>query len=159
MDREIKFRGKRIDNGEWAYGDYERIHTAHGNGIAIRKNPGHVNDGYIDLIPDEVDPSTVGQYTGLHDKNGKEIYEGDIMRSSNGCTSVVKIGEFMPTVLETFFKDFGMLGKITGTYLDCISPNICHGDDYFISNGNIAEVVGNVYDSPELNSQKQKVEE
>lgn len=73
MNRTIKFRGKRLDNGEWVYGDLEynrakniaRIHT-------------YDEDGEY-LIQHSVDPATVGQFTGLLDKNGKEIYEGDIL--------------------------------------------------------------------------------
>lgn len=68
MNREIKFRGQRSDNGQWVYGSLV-YYSKNSLAIFTLKNGGH--DVNI------VKPETVGQFTGLYDKNGKEIYEGD----------------------------------------------------------------------------------
>ena len=119
--RKILFRGKRVDNCEWAYGYYTvcRVTEDH---VIESKECNHV-----------VIPGTVGQYTGLNDKNGKRIFEGDIVmkRTYHGKKPMKVVFSF-----GCFHCGFGG-GSSTPSH------------PYTLYDGQI-EVIGNIYDNPEL---------
>ena len=105
--REILFRGKRLCNGEWAYGFLVKMFGAY-----------HIIDKDDENTAYEVIPETVGQYTGMTDKNGKRIFEGDVISFHNGIPNVV-IFENCGFVLQntensaSFQRQFEVIGNIT----------------------------------------------
>ena len=128
--RDILFRAKRWDNGEWVEGDL--IKNLWGN-FAIRPREIHNRDSYLD------DPSivlgTVGQYTGLNDKNGKKIFEGDIVTFDSGISHKY-IGVI--TYDRVFFV------------ITVVGINGVMRDLSFMISEEKVEVIGNVHDNPEL---------
>lgn len=144
MNREILFRGKRVDNGEWIYGDL-LTPTDIMDVWEISENTG-MGDRY------EIDPETVGQFTGLTDKNGTKIFEGDIVctRYSDGkicCSGDVQFcyGVYGAEWIEQK-KNKGMVGGWGQLH------NLRRFDDDIINN---IEVIGNIYDNPELLEKKE----
>lgn len=119
--REIIFRGKRLDNGEWVEGFYNHIPNGR-FGMDEHLIQTIKENGKIGMLYD-VDPSTVGQYTGLNDKNGKKIFEGDILSLRTGRPHVVRFknGAF---ILEDSAIPMSFAIKF--------------------------ETIGNIYDNPEL---------
>ncbi|EAC9068145.1 hypothetical protein KIX38_000789 [Listeria monocytogenes] len=91
--REIEFRGKRIDNGEWVYGNLMQFEDS-ATFIFADERKGASTLTYAHFIINNmhaIDEKTLGQYTGLKDKNGKKIFEGDIgWDEHNECYGIVK---------------------------------------------------------------------
>lgn len=116
--REILFRGKRVDNGTWAYGDLLHCDDER----EINSESHGENGGYII-------PETVGQYTGLTDKNGTRIFEGDIVDIiPEDESSVIKWDDDSArfVIINSCERDF---------------------DNYW---GHELEIIGNIHDNPEL---------
>ena len=119
--RDILFRGKRTDNGEWVYGLLCRVGDTYAN--IVEKST---------EVMCTVLTNTIGQCTGVTDKNGNEIFEGDIVKTSHGgSTYYAKIewddGSFWVTNHDIQMPSY--ISEVSKTYL---------------------EVIGNIHDNPEL---------
>lgn len=134
--REILFRGKRTDNGEWVLGLLARYNSNF-------ETANMVNELGI-LIP--VLSSTVGQYTGLTDKNGKKVFEGDILKFTDVKYEYEWIGRVeFGNPNEEYNWGFQLV------YIKGEKPNtdiLCWFD--MEEAGAFAEVIGNIHDNPEL---------
>lgn len=144
MKREILFRGKRIDNGEWDYGYFVKYKPyASEDKIVYGIVPTYVSELYLF----EVDPETVGQYTGLYDKNDLKIFEGDIVKLHN------ELGEYpLPVIYRA--GSFWLYDKtiINGDYPDDENAGLDLLGSYITD---VLEVIGNIHDNPELLEVKQ----
>lgn len=126
MNRTIKFRGKSLQTGEWFYGYLQQYQEKHAKILCICATS---ISTWKDALLYEIYPETVGQFTGLLDRNGKEIYEADIVASkySNPGEVVFSDGQF------------------------CVNYNgycaLIPSDAY--------EIIGNIHDHPELLNSKQ----
>ena len=161
--RDIEFRGKQTDNGEWVEGYYYKAKYCRTDDelcdyITV-PHPKEYNEPSSHYI---VNPETIGQYTGLKDKNGTKIFEGDIVQyltyDDFDCQSVVKFGEY---------KQDGSCGEYgaricLGFYVEVDNftcPDWCENEpecfsDYqkqqnILEIANECEVIGNIHDNPE----------
>ena len=144
--RTIKFRGQRIDNGEWVYGFLYQLPLPTGVGCMILTTDNTHEDNsiepeyhlaftlWVDLFP--VKPETVGQYTEHKDKNSREIYDGDILRYIDGLKRVgnkwIDNVHIIPVEYKEARFNISSLSKVT---------------EY-------TKVIGNIYDNPELLNKK-----
>ena len=133
MERVVKFRGKRVSNGEWLYGDLM-----------------HDNIGGCYIYPIECDnlykenavlPESVGQFTGLHDYKGREIYEGDVI-----CSELVSGREVLHKIEYNVENAMFVAKPLEGLDFD-----YCHIYKHWIWRYG-KEVIGNIHDNPNLST-------
>lgn len=140
--REILFIGKRKDNGEWVEGRLlaNDVIVPSGQSFILEANCIYGCDKPI--IAYDVDKETVGQYTGLTDKNGKKIFEGDIVRY-NQTDGAKWNGKPIICTGKVVYND-----KTASFAVNSIDEIGTKNYDYFpIKN---IEVIGNIHDNPEL---------
>lgn len=143
MNREIRYRGKRLDNGEWVYGNYiyrENEDKTWAENIITPNN--------FSKKEYKVHPDTVGQYIGLKEKNGNKIFDGDILRSDRY--------PFNSEGNDNYYAEVFWCEDAAGFYYETrLSKD---SDASGISDGNVDifedpvffEVIGNIHDNPEL---------
>lgn len=139
MDREIKFRGKSSVTNEWVYGSPVNVgNESHIVGFDEVDLDGH-HLMYCSDRPVFTKQGTIGQFTGLHDKNGKEIYEGDIVQMN------IERGDILCVVtwnLEVGEWDLNLVG--------CMIEGVRPLGLWLRDSSCVIKVIGNKFDNPEL---------
>ena len=166
--RTIKFKGKRVKDGQWIYGNladysFSVLQNTINKKVIFSNIVSFATDNFGFVVNDcEVDPDTVGQFTGLLDKNGKEIYEGDIL-------SVRRYdNEFMSESEE--FRDAFNIDELKGNEIETITDCVFYEEaSFYVGNLYLAslfgnqkhsnpihefEVIGNIHDNPEPLNEK-----
>jgi uncharacterized phage protein (TIGR01671 family) len=162
--REILFRGKRVDNGEWIFGSI--VHQTDYYGDKCDRwfilEGDFTNDYDIDR-PIEIQKETVGQCTGLKDKNGKWIFEGDVVKLFDIAIGeiVCECGAFGISCRQQI--DYDYLASEIASVTGCDNtPMFCRNDSFVSlwelywnyneesSKISVIEVIGNIHDNPEL---------
>lgn len=160
MNDRYLYKAKRIDNGEWVVGGlFRSVNTDRAYIIFQCKMTEKFDDGMggFDSLGYEVDPSTICQCTGLRDKNGKLIWENDVLMCNGNPEDLVKamFGEFYVINVETLEK----VDKVIGWHYEVIPTDAISKCEPFCLPMPLTEeyitrcemeVIGTVFDNPEL---------
>jgi uncharacterized phage protein (TIGR01671 family) len=148
MNREILFRGKRLDNGEWVEGasiitfSDDGIMTVYMPKLAEKCIATHDDEtdniiGFENCIFYKVDPDTVCQYTGMENKNGTKFFDGDIVKSKDKFREHIGVISYANA---RFVVDWMIHKHISGNGTSFRTDDLCTSD----------EVIGNIFDNTEL---------
>lgn len=140
MDKKFLARGKRTDNDEWIEGNFIEQEEPEYHTYICTRFKAEINDKYTDIIEydiKEIKPETIGRFTGKTDKNGNKVFEND----------VVCIDYFNPWINQ-WIKMLGIVKWENCAYV--VVWNDCVHDDEFLDFLYNIEVIGNIYDNPEL---------
>ena len=140
--RDILFRGKRLDNGEWVYGYLLKV-TVGGNDIDVIVPHGAIiNDLLIKRNIYQVDPETVGQCTELKDNNGNRIFEGDIVDYEDEAPGQYEYHDSLIINRGTI-----KYGEGSFYFTNAVAANL---QDFVYKGVLDCMVVGNVHDNPQI---------
>ena len=137
--RKIKFRGQTVDTKELIYGDLIQTEKDFKNVVEI------LDWSKVGCKPEKslvVNPETVGQFTGLTDKNGIEIYDGDIITVNSKIVKQVRINDYFLAVQVANKEDLKLI--------DILDPWQTPGEVWWNDFGREIIVIGNIHDNPEL---------
>ena len=158
--REILFRGKRVDNGEWVEGFYINVPEHYKYEMSGKSYIVSINNGlFMKVVPE-----TVGEYTGLTDKNGKKVFEGDIVKNKHKIIGFRDEKDKIPRLVydlkyeekqgyfvtksAIYYRNYAV--RFYKDRYRLINKNIIHYlSSNYIYNHEI-EVIGTIYDNPEL---------
>ena len=145
MNRKILFRGKRVDNGEWVCGFLTCMNYID---VFTQKvcYDGQEELNYCTVEHCQVDKNTVGQFTGLCDKNGNKIFEGDIIHIKCGYGLSAFVGNGIVFIDEKCLQF--RVKSVNPSSFDSEKGNVYDECDFTVIDS--YEVIGNIYDNPEL---------
>lgn len=139
--REILFKAKRIDNGEWVEGNYVKKYDLSGKRHLIL-----YVDNYVRWKCVGIDPKTLCQFTGLYDKNDKRIWENDIVNTDSNVRAQIKFG--------LYSNSFSTWKCNQGFYMDFMNKEYYRPDLGYWAKKTV--VIGNIFDNKELLQEEHK---